>query len=169
MSTNHHVASSKLHKTKSMKRFYLLIVLYVPILGLSQNVDQNVIGTAGEYYENSYGSLSWTMGEIVTETHSNSQNILTQGFQQSKLTVTNIAEEINLGYLLIAYPNPVENYLTIECNESNIDYRIIDINGKTQIRGTLRNAQEFLDFSNLPTGSYFLQTKNTQTHKIIKH
>ncbi len=151
-----------------MKKIYLLILIYVPILGLSQNVDQNIIGTAGECYENSNGSLSWTMGEIVTETHSNSLNTLTQGFQQSKLTVTNIAEEINPGYLLKVYPNPVGNYLTIECNKSDIDYRIIDINGKTQIMGTLQNTKEYLDFSGLSSGSYILQTGHTQTHKIIK-
>ena len=53
---------------------------------------QELVSTAGSYGETSSGSLSWTIGEPVIETITNGTNTLTQGFQQSKLTVTAINE-----------------------------------------------------------------------------
>jgi hypothetical protein len=53
------------------------------MLLISQQVcPQQVVATAGGYYDNVTGSLSWTLGEIATETFSNGGYILTQGFQQ---------------------------------------------------------------------------------------
>jgi len=43
---------------------------------------QQVIASAGGYYEGENISLSWTLGEPVTETFSGGGLILTQGFQQ---------------------------------------------------------------------------------------
>jgi len=46
------------------------------------NVFLNVIATSGDYFENANASVSLTMGELVTETFSAGNVILTQGFQQ---------------------------------------------------------------------------------------
>ncbi len=41
---------------------------------------QQVIATAGGYYENDNIALSWTIGETVTETFTSENITLTQGF-----------------------------------------------------------------------------------------
>lgn len=53
------------------------------LLMLTVNVNaQQVIASAGGYFENDNISLSWTVGEPVTETFAGVDLILTQGFQQ---------------------------------------------------------------------------------------
>ena len=51
---------------------------------------QEVISSAGAAFENSTGSISFTMGECITSTLSTTSYILTQGFHQTKLTIVDI-------------------------------------------------------------------------------
>ncbi len=48
----------------------------------TQSIERDVIANSGDYYEGTNVSLSWTVGEIATETYANGSYILTQGFQQ---------------------------------------------------------------------------------------
>ncbi len=49
----------------------------------SQSIERDVVASSGDYFEGTNVSLSWTLGEIATETYSAGNIILTQGFQQS--------------------------------------------------------------------------------------
>jgi len=76
-------------KNKPMKNYLLaILVLTASVSVKAQQLE--VIATSGDFYENSSGSLSWTLGEVFIETLSETNFILTQGFQQSKLTLTAI-------------------------------------------------------------------------------
>ncbi len=70
---------------------------------------QEVVSTAGSHGETTAGSLSWTVGEPVIETITDGTNTLTQGFQQSKLTVTAINDLKFPGIELSVYPNPTNS------------------------------------------------------------
>lgn len=59
-----------------------MITLLVPILINAQSVSPEVISSSGDYFVGANGSLSWTLGEIATETFISGNIILTQGFQQ---------------------------------------------------------------------------------------
>ena len=63
------------------KSILFLIVIAFAALSLQVKAQQ-VIASAGGYYEGDNISLSWTLGEPVTETFSAGGVILTQGFQQ---------------------------------------------------------------------------------------
>jgi len=65
-----------------MKNINLFLALLLPAFLIAQSVSPEVISSAGDYYEGANASLSWTLGEIATETYDNGTNILTQGFQQ---------------------------------------------------------------------------------------
>jgi hypothetical protein len=60
----------------------ILLSLIIPLISFAQSVGPEVIASAGDYYEGANVSLSWTLGELATETYSNGNIILTQGFQQ---------------------------------------------------------------------------------------
>jgi len=64
---------------RTKRIFFILIAL--AFLSF-QTKAQQVIAAAGGYYEGENISLSWTLGEPVTETFSAGGAILTQGFQQ---------------------------------------------------------------------------------------
>lgn len=100
-----------------MLRF--LFVLSLSILGRvhAQTLSSSVVGSTGEQYSNSSGSLDWTMGEIMTETYSQNKFYLTQGFQQPatiKVTGLEEAEVISIQ----VYPNPARDILYIKTTES---------------------------------------------------
>ena len=60
----------------------LLVGLVISLTITAQSVSPEVVASAGDYFEGINASLSWTLGEIATETYSNGGIILTQGFQQ---------------------------------------------------------------------------------------
>ena len=50
-----------------MKTFLTtLLTILLPAYLLAQSITPQVVATAGNYYENSIGSLSWTPGEVAT-------------------------------------------------------------------------------------------------------
>ncbi len=64
------------------KALISLIFSGIFMLFCLQVFSQEVIATAGGYYEGENFSVSWTLGEPVTETFTGADVILTQGFQQ---------------------------------------------------------------------------------------
>ena len=71
-----------------MKKIVFLILL-APILTFAQEMDQYVIASQGDFSETPEMSLSWTFGEILTETAFIEQGAFTQGFQQPFLEKRN--------------------------------------------------------------------------------
>jgi hypothetical protein len=67
----------------------LSILLLTILLGPKLLWSQQVIASAGDFYSNSAGMISQTIGEAVIETYASPVVILTQGFQQSHLVPLN--------------------------------------------------------------------------------
>ncbi len=67
---------------KTLTFFTLFMLL------MASSYSQEVISTTGEHYENSNGSISWTIGEPVIETLGSNNNYLTQGFHQPTVIPT---------------------------------------------------------------------------------
>jgi hypothetical protein len=66
-----------------MKKLTWLLVMVIAVQFLSaQSLSPTVVASSGGYFEGTGASLSWTLGEIATETFSSGNLILTQGFQQ---------------------------------------------------------------------------------------
>jgi len=66
-----------------MKTITLATLFTISItLCIAQSIDRDVISSAGDHFQGPNSSLSWTLGEIATETLTDGNIILTQGFQQ---------------------------------------------------------------------------------------
>ncbi|WP_264522243.1 T9SS type A sorting domain-containing protein [Flavobacterium sp. N1994] len=70
------------------------------------------------------------------------------------------------------YPNPATSFITIEA-KTNVDanYEIIDINGKSLLKGTIQSLQP-INIATLQSGFYFVTIKTEQektTYKLIKN
>ncbi|NOX48048.1 MAG: hypothetical protein GXO89_13825 [Chlorobi bacterium] len=59
-----------------------IVFLASTLLSNAQSIDRQVLSSSGDYFEGPNSSISWTVGEIATETLTNGNYILTQGFQQ---------------------------------------------------------------------------------------
>jgi hypothetical protein len=61
----------------------------------AQTLSPVVLASSGNYYESANVSLSWTLGEIATETYTSGNIILTQGFQQpTSVSLTGINVDV---------------------------------------------------------------------------
>ena len=152
-----------------MRSLYFILLLCIPVLSIAQDAMQSVIGTAGGDFQNEAASVSWTIGEVVTETLTTDSYVLSQGFHQGNMEVNRINDEFPMEFMIKAYPNPVQDILIIESQESGLEYQLINVHGKVISNGFLHSSSEKIDFTSLPSGSYFLHVKKHKTHKIIKH
>jgi hypothetical protein len=137
---------------------------------------QQVIATSGDSYSSGSYSVSYTIGEAVIETVGEDM-ILTQGFQQSKLTVTGIYRYRLLQKEFTAFPNPVLYELSLSVNNEPEKFNVTILSDMGQILSNeeklIGNDAVKLDFSNHKPGVYFVRIMKgkglvLQTFKIVK-
>ncbi|MDD3860483.1 MAG: T9SS type A sorting domain-containing protein [Bacteroidales bacterium] len=147
---------------------YKLLILFMSIFSTTlQAQQQEVVANGGDYFQNTNGSLQWTVGEIVTESYTNDAGNLNQGFQQTTIVITEIPERISAEKEIIAFPNPANNIITLEFEkETNFKFIIYDINGKLVLIGTQKQTRLDIPIDQLTTGMYFL--KIYENNLIIK-
>ena len=163
-----------------MKKILLFILLILSIeVAYCQSISREVNASAGEYFNNGNSSISWTLGEIVTETFVSDDNILTQGFQQSLLYVFGIDENADSIFNINVYPNPTSNILNIKINskiKTTLRLELFDISGNClfnkKISGN-QNISEKINFCNYRNSIYLLKIisstgKFVRSYKIQK-
>ena len=155
-------------------KHYLLILLFG--LCTTSLQAQEVVTTAGSYGETTSGSLSWTIGEPVIETITNGTNTLTQGFQQSKLTITAINDLKVPGIELSVYPNPTNSFLSIELKtdkQRGLLLSLFDINSKLILQKKMIGNKQTIKMQNYKPATYILKVteanKEIRTYQIVKH
>jgi len=148
-------------QSPSMKIRIIHFLLFFLLNNLNLNA-QEVIGSDGGFSNAANGSLSWTIGEVVTETFSNSNNFLTQGFHQNYEDLLDL-QTIDLGGLYTIYPNPFINSITIskKSDDNGFDYNIYDCNGKSIQKNSVVFAPSCnelnIDLSFFLPGIYFFE------------
>ena len=154
-----------------MKKIYLIFsILSVFLFNVNA---QEVISTSGDYFESTDASISWTIGESMIETYSNGTNVLTQGFQQSRLTSSSIYELEDSGISVNIAPNPTTDFIHLYIdNYTDINYQLYDFSGKIIRQADVNSVETMISFSNLSYAVYFLRImKGTQiikTFQVIK-
>ena len=137
---------------------------------------QEVVSTAGSHGETTSGSLSWTVGEPVIETITDGTNTLTQGFQQSKLTVTAINDLKVSCIELSIYPNPTNSLLSIEVKtdkQRDLLLSLFNLNGKLILQKKMTGNKQTIKMQNYKPATYILKiseaNKEIRTYQIVKH
>jgi hypothetical protein len=138
---------------------------------------QEVVSPAGATYNNpSSGSISWTIGEPLTETYSNEDMIVTQGFHQGSVTVTGLDINDRVKFDLNIFPNPTADYIRIESGETgNILYslRLYTTDASLIYQSVMTEKSQRIDLTPILPGEYFLEITDADHHintfKIIKH
>jgi len=148
----------------------ILFVAYCPVL-----LAQQVVATAGGTFNNSSGYLSYTIGEGVAQTLTKGNKTITQGFQQTNLSVTIVSELKELDFSITAYPNPVSDILKIRTDKKEVtglQYLLFDMTGKLISGSNLEGTETNVPFDKLNSGTYLIKvqagTKELKTFKIIK-
>ena len=89
-----------------------------------------VIATGGGQSSSGSLSLSWTLGEPMTETYNASGLTVSQGFQQEALTTTG-THDASLFYEVTVFPNPTFQtlYVTAPDADSPLLAELVGLNG----------------------------------------
>lgn len=112
-----------------------------------QSASPEVIAASGDYFANANNSVSWTLGEAMTETYSASAHFMTQGFQQPAYNILSVANYTEPS--VFVYPNPVINNLWIDFEKvpGNFSVELFDSNGKLLRKEELLDGKNNLTFS----------------------
>jgi len=159
-----------------MKKVYCILsfLLTWGLQSYSQSTEQQVISSSGNHYNNGNIQLSYTIGEPVVSTESNSTITLTQGFHQTNWTFVGL-EDFAPEIVISVFPNPVTSQLNIQSNDfSGVTYQLFDSNGKLVIENRLTEVNTQLSTENLSPAMYSIvflnQDKtNLKTLKLIKN
>ena len=165
-----------------MKKTILLIFMLFGFGSVFCQTNQpEVITSAGDYFKPNASSptLSWTMGECITETYSSANNILTQGFQQDTVYNIGIIDNPDKDFSIKVFPNPATDFITVSINsltEKTSDYLIelYDLQGKKLYTATYNQDEFKLDMLTYPAGTFVLKVmtkgnKTLQNFKIQKN
>ena len=160
-----------------MKRNVLsiFIPLFILISGMSRS--QQVISSAGTHVVETNVQLSWTVGEPVIETFNAGGHILTQGFHQSKLTITAIDPVEFPGLSISVFPNPVSSFIRLEVTGeglNNLSFQLADMNGKILLSSKVESLPGMINMEPFAPGSYLLcifrnSVQSLKSFKIIKN
>lgn len=135
----------------------MLNFLFSFVILVHQSVTaQEIISSVGDHFTSGSGSLSWTLGEPVTETFGNGY-IFTQGFQQNYEAILSLQK---LGHTaqFDLYPNPFQTSIHI----AGMDHSFSGAEGKIRLYDNSRRMvyegmlEPIIYLPHLSNGSYLL-------------
>ncbi len=162
-----------------MKKNILLLILSSILLILhcnAQTLSPQVSPASGGYFTGGGNSLSWTMGETVTQTFQNGNLILTQGFQQPYVILVcafNLKLFIEGYYAGGGLMQPVLFNTGLSLNDTDCDSITIELHDQFSY-STLHTNKVMLSTNGLATvnyptsilgGSYYITIR---THNAIE-
>lgn len=152
-----------------MKRLFTILLTFAFSGYLfSQSISPDVVASAGDYFSNGTVSISWTLGEVATETIGNGTYMLTQGFQQPNYTspVNSVPVYLNPKFEVSLYPNPSTDYvkLTIKGNDDfDLQVSLYDAIGRELLTSKVPSgvSEKTIDMSTYHPGIYFVKISQT--------
>ena len=155
-----------------MRYLMFLAMLSVASFSYTQDLDHSVVGTDGGFAVNNQFSLSYTVGEIVTDLARDTVNNidLTQGFHQSYISIVSV-EDHDFDVDISIFPNPAVDFLNVKISDINKANKLsmYDVSGKLLSQQQIYNNEFKISFSRVSTGNYILVfTKDDNKIKTIK-
>ena len=156
-----------------LKKIFSAVFVLLSFVSLHAQTSFNAVGDEASGTE---GSLSYTVGQAVFGTYTGSTGSVAQGVQQTYDITALLGAEISAIKLeLVAYPNPIQETLTLKINNyknEKLTYQLYDLQGKLWDSQSVKGAHTQLDMNNLAVGTYLLSIQDEEllvkTFRIIK-
>ena len=150
-------------------RFLFIALLFFICRGINaQSIELKVIACSGTFATSTTCSMTWTFGEIMTDTYSSAGNFLTQGFNQPDTDYTTSLISFHSDENITVYPNPAINYLTINLHDAPGNHIIYVYNtlGQLLIEESAPAGQQQLKISigDFANGLYLLNIINPESN-----
>jgi hypothetical protein len=160
-----------------MKKCYLIafcVFGFGAVFG--QKLSPQVTASSGDNFSNQEASLSWTIGECMTEPLTSTKVVVSQGFQQNEVAVTPSSKAQVSTIDAKIFPNPTSQSLKVVMKKPEVTLTavFVDMKGINVITKPVAEAVTEFDISNLPKGNYMLNIttsdgKSLGSYKIIKN
>lgn len=150
---------------KSILSIYrLLCLVFLASSATAQTVSQQATAASGGSFQGTQGSLDWTIGESITTSLMNTNNALTQGFQQPSIKITqSVTDEIGVHGIAV-YPNPTADAVYVDIAKTggeSASYSLYDSQGKLIESHSINGSQNAISLACFSAGTYILQVKNS--------
>lgn len=151
-----------------------LLTILICVFCVTSLRAQDVVATSGDFFTNPNGTISWTLGEPISESFAVNQQIFSQGFHQSAQNYAAISIISNTDLIEI-FPNPFDEiiHLQYQTNEKELILVLYDekmaLVKKTTIQSGFSNDNT-ISFQDLEAGVYFLhiQSENGKVESMQK-
>jgi hypothetical protein len=163
-------------KSKRLKLSYLLL------FGLCLNglYAQQVIPASGGNVSGAAGSVSYSVGQVVSAANTGTTGSVTPGVQQPyEISVLMGLNEVGITLNCDVYPNPATDFLKLKVDESailkisSISYQLSDINGRILENKKVTSNETNIVMSHFVAGTYFLTViqgnAEIKSFKVIKN
>jgi len=155
-----------------VSKYFILISLCIRLAMLSVNA-QEVFSSCGTTYSNDKIQMTFTIGEVATQTYSKSKIHVTQGFNQPEIEVVSLVVKPNLNNEITAFPNPTDGYVNLKIeNPYGLNFILVDLNGRTLLEQSVSGVITQIDLSAMPSSVYILKIMNQKeevnTFNLIK-
>ena len=167
--------------TKSSPWATLVTLMLIGTMSYAQSIAPQSVNSGGTKMTQANGSLSFTVGELVVLSQTDSDgNTLGGGFTAGATLTTVSIQETDAAVLDVkVYPNPTTELVNIQINHSTLDQVVVtmtDLQGKEVYSGKYAGISNIIGINtaSYATGTYVLSLKNINnqvlgTYKIIKH
>jgi hypothetical protein len=152
-----------------------VLLLFLGLVGLSA---QEVIPASGGNASGSGGSASFSVGQLMFNTHTGTNGSVAEGVQQPYeiSTITGIEEVLGIDLVSSVYPNPTADFLTLRVEDNlnmELSYQLFDIGGRLLKINKVTENETTIDMVRFSAGTYFLKitdnNRDVKTFKIIKY
>lgn len=158
-----------------MKAIKILFCLFLSIISISLKAQQSA-NASGKSISNIYGSVSYSVGQIVYTSNSNATGTISQGVQQPfEIYTLSIDDFSNINLKVQIYPNPTFGTVTLKIENrafDSLEYQLFDLSGKKIFDSKVAQNETYISFENLSASTYFLNITNkdkvVKSFKIIK-
>lgn len=175
----------KLNNSKSrnlkVKSFGIAAILAFTFSFTNLSAQESIIATGGNA-SGSGGSASYSVGQMMYQTHTGSSGSVAEGVQQPyEISVeTGIEQAEGIDLSVTVYPNPATEDLILNFKEdmkkrhdlSIMSYRLYDMQGLLLQSGKIKADHTRIAMSDLVPSTYFvkviLRNKVVKTFKIVK-
>lgn len=141
----------------------------------AQTVTPTVLSNQGGYSALSGGSISWSIGEPVSESWYNGPHTITNGFHQPELNFILMIKEQGTDASVLVYPNPVKEIINVNftgLKEGNYKIQLIDNIGKLLYSSETEISESHnfyqMKIGEVAAGNYFLRVDSKDFSKTVK-
>jgi hypothetical protein len=138
---------------------------------------QSTVVASGGVTTGNGSSVSYSLGQLVSDNYTGSNGSLTIGIQQSfEIQVVNGVEDTRFQLLVKAYPNPTTDELTLTADNVDLSHSTIelyDMEGRILLQKAITTKEVTLNMRDFVPAAYILRIldkqKEIKSFKIIKN